>query len=1118
MRSTESDWEHLALEHLAEPLGWLPLEGRQIAPGARSAVGHRGYSPSGEELPQREAWDELAIPSRVRAAMRRLNPDVPRDYLEQALVEILRPTSQDAITENKRIHDVLVGGYRITYTEDGRQQTPSIRLVSAREDENEWIAVNQVRVVQGEVERRFDVVLYLNGMPVVVMELKNAGSARADVAVAHAQLTTYVRELPMAFRFCVLTVISDGVVARYGTPFTPLNHFSPWNVDDDGRVLGPTGAPLPAVADVAEAAAHDGPVVDGITDEPAAMAGTVVPSSPLETLLDGLFNPQRFVQLLRGFVAFDAGEDGLTKRVAKPHQYFAVTKAVGATVQAVETDGRAGVVWHTQGSGKSMEMELYAAHVARHPKLLNPTIVVVTDRTELDGQLYETFARSQLLTEEPRQIKRRAELRDELASRVTGGIYFTTLQKFGLTADEKQRGAKHPVLSDRRNIVLVVDEAHRSHYDDLDGYAWHLKNALPNATLIAFTGTPITSADRDTQKVFGDVIDVYDLTRAVEDGATVPVYFESRLVKVAFAEDLDAEAIDAAADEVTVGLDDAERARIEKSVAVVNAVYGAPARLRELAQDVVAHWEKRREAMAELVRSASATRRSTDTEPAPGKALIVAATRDICARLYAEIVALRPDWHSDDLHSGRIKVVYSGTPADQPPVADHVRRDSENAVVKKRLKDPDDELEIVIVKDMMLTGYDSPPLHTLYLDRPMRGALLMQTLARVNRTFRGKNAGLLVASAPIAENLRAALAEYTVRDQGARPVGRTAEDAAGVARELVDRLRELLAPSGWRERLLAAQRAGARRGYLDTLLATVAWLRSPRTPGNAPTAEGEESRQAEFRRRSASLSRAWAIAGGTDGLADVADEVRFYEDVRVCMGKFDAEERQARGEPVPDDVQRLLNQLMASAVTSGEVLDVYAAAGLPHPRLDQLDDAFLAQAQGAPNPQLTIEALRKLVTEEARRLTRGNLVRQEMFSQRLQTVLAKYVNSNLTSAEVIAELVELAREVAAEENRGKRFDPPLDRDELAFFDAVATNESAVEVQGDGVLAQIARDLVAIMRRDVKTDWTVRDDVKAKLRSSIKRLLIKHKYPPDRQPEAIVLVMQQMESMAPRYAA
>src|SRR5699024_5367412 len=418
------------------------------------------------------------------------------------------------------------------------------------------------------------------------------------------------------------------------------------------------------------------------------------PPTSLDILLDGLFNQTRFLQLVRSYVAFDAGEDGLTKRVAKPHQYFAVAKAVGATVTAVDGDGRAGIVWHTQGSGKSMEMELFAAQVSRHPALHNPTIVVVTDRNELDGQLYDTFARSRLLREAPRQIRRRAELREELSARRTGGIYFTTLQKFGLTTAEKEAGRAHPALSDRSNIILLVDEAHRSHYDNLDGYAWHLKNALPNATLLAFTGTPVDTAERNTRAVFGDVIDVYDLTRAVADGATVPVYFESRLVKVVQAGDLSDEDIDAAADEATTGLDDAERDRLEKSVAVINAVYGAPQRMRELAEDLVAHWEGRRGAMLELVRPGTevgsdesddgAARPGEQASPgvAPGKALVVGATREICARLYEQIVTLRPHWHSDDLHGGKVKVVYSGTPADRAPVADHVRRDSANDVIK----------------------------------------------------------------------------------------------------------------------------------------------------------------------------------------------------------------------------------------------------------------------------------------------------------------------------------------------------------------------------------------------------------------------------------------------------
>ncbi|HLS63948.1 MAG TPA: type I restriction enzyme endonuclease domain-containing protein, partial [Ruania sp.] len=481
---------------------------------------------------------------------------------------------------------------------------------------------------------------------------------------------------------------------------------------------------------------------------------------------------------------------------------------------------------------------------------------------------------------------------------------------------------------------------------------------------------------------------------------------------------------------------------------------------------------------------------------------------------YEAIVALRPGWHSEDLDAGKIKVVYSGTPADTGAVAKHVRRDSANAVIKKRLKDPDDELELVIVKDMMLTGYDSPPLHTLYLDRPMRGALLMQTLARVNRTFRGKNAGLLVAYAPIADSLRDALAEYTADDQGTKPVGKSVADAAEVARELVLQLREVLHGSGWRELLEAGR--GSPRGWVDAVMGTLNWLASPSTPGNSP-AEGEESRKSRFRRLAARLSRAWALCGRTEEIADLTQEARFYEDLRVWMGKLDAEDRQARGEPIPADVQRLLAELAAKAFTSEDVLDIYAEAGLGEVRIDQIDTDFAQRAAASKTPHLTIEALRALVASEARTATRGNAVRQAAFSDRLQEVMTRYINSNLTSAEVIAELVAMARDLAAEKDRGLRFDPPLDADQLAFFDAVAANPSALELQGESVLAQIARDLVQIMRRDVKTDWTVREDVRAKLRSSVKRLLIKYDYPPDKRADTVVLVIEQMESMARRRA-
>ncbi len=1049
---SEADWELVALDTLVEH-EWQKLTGTDIAPGAGGG---------------RDSWADIVLPDRMLTKMRELNPSVPGEYLEQARAAILQPQSQDALAENYRLHQYLVGGYRgISYIDsDGIEQNPTIRLISHRPDDNEFLAVQQVTVRTTELHRRFDIVLYLNGLPVAIIELKQAGAKYADVAGAHAQLQTYLREFPMAFRFTVLTVVSDGINARYGTPFTPLEHFAPWNVDDDGKLIS----------------------IGTVADDEA------VPIE-LETLLDGLFNTERFLQLLRNFTAFDEDGGGLTKRIAKPHQYFAVTKAVGSTVQAAETNGKAGVVWHTQGSGKSMEMELYAHLVAQQPKLKNPTIVVVTDRKELDSQLFETFNRSRLLGESPVKVTKRSELRDELTNRATGGIYFTTLQKFGLTKQERESGADHPLLSDRRNIIVIVDEAHRSHYDDLDGYARHIRDALPNAVFIAFTGTPISEVDRNTRDVFGPNIDVYDLTRAVKDKATVPVFFEPRLAKVGWSEKLSEDELDHAVDEATLGLDDVERAQIEKSVAVINAIYGAPERLAKLAEDIVTHWDARSEAMRPFIES-------------PGKAFIVGATREICARLYEEIIKLRPEWHDEAVDKGVIKVVYSGSPQDTGLIVKHVRREAQNKVIQKRLRDPDDELQIVIVKDMMLTGFDAPPLHTLYLDRPLIGALLMQTLARVNRTFRGKPSGLLVAYAPLVDNLAAALAEYTETDRKEQPLGKDIDEAVALTTVLIGQLDALCAVYDWRTKVGSQQVS-----WLTAAVNLAGKLRDPSTPGN----QTEPTLGDRFRTLSAQLARAWSLCAGSQTLDELRQTVKFYEQVRVVMGKLDAQQRQAEGKPIPEDIKRLLSVLVDESTAAGGIVDIYDAAGLPKPSLSELTPEFEAKVKRSDNPHLAIEALRALITEEMGVATRNNLVRQRSFSDRVTELMRKYTNQQLTSAEVIAELIEMAKEVSAETDRGKRFSPPLTHDELAFYDAVADNESAVELQGEDVLAQIARELVAVMQRDTKTDWTVRDDVRAKLRSSIKRLLVKYKYPPDKQPTAIKQVIDQMEALAPQYA-
>jgi type I restriction enzyme R subunit len=1051
---SEAAWEALAMDTLGE-LAWLPVEGKRIAPG------------SGE----RESWAELIIPRRLREAIARLNPKLPGSAIDEAVKIVLTPRSLDARAENFQVHEFLTRGIRsVVYTDSyGAEQNPTIRVVSQRDPlANEFMAASQVTVVDGDRRRRFDIVLYVNGLPLGIIELKKAGDENADLDGAHAQLMTYVEELPLAFRCNVACVITDGITARYGTAFTPFEHFAPWNVDDDG-------SPVP--------------------QPPATDADLAV-----NLVLYGIFEQRRFIELLNGYVAFAQAEGGLIKRIARPQQYFAVSKAIDKTIEAVRSHGQAGVVWHTQGSGKSMEMELYANQVLINPALGNPTIVVLTDRTDLDDQLFDTFLASELLPEQPAQAMTRDELRNELAHRRTGGIIFSTLQKFGRTKAEREAGQRHPLLSDRRNIIVIVDEAHRSHYDSLDGYARHLRDALPHSTMIAFTGTPISHADRNTRQVFGDYIDIYDHTRAVEDGATVPVYYEPRLIPVDLPHDIDPELIDERADEVTAGLDDSERERIQRTVAVMNELYGAPARLRVLSGDIVEHWETRSALMRKFIGG-------------PGKAIIVCATRSICAQLYEQIVALRPDWHDDRPERGRLKVVYTGDPSDPAEIRKHVRRPSQNKAIQHRAKDLDDELELVIVQSMWLTGFDSPPLHTLYLDRPMRGAALMQALARVNRTFRGKQDGLLVGYAPLTENLYAALAEYTADDQASRPLGRNIDEALAKVKDLHDVIGNvILAGYGWR----AALTARRPRAFLDAVLGAVNYLRDPANSGNQP-AEGDPTLADRFRTQSARLARCYALCASSGAVNEYRDDIAYFEEVRVWMAKFDAEERRASGLPIPADVALYLRQLTAGAIEADGVTNLYEAAGIPRPDLSHLDEAFIKRMQQSKHPQLAIEALRRLVEQEMRKVTRHNIVRQRSFSDRLLELMRKYTNQHLTTAEIIAELVAVAREVSADADRGNQFSPALTSDELAFYDAVAQNESAVTEMGTGMLADIARDLVRSLRRDVTTDWVSRDDVRAKLRSTIKRLLARHGYPPDAQPVATELVIRQMETFADEWS-
>jgi type I restriction enzyme, R subunit len=1075
-RIYELDWEDLALEELAD-LAWPPGVGTEFAPGS----GHR------------RAWDDLILYSDLHDAVERLNPQLPPDAVREAVAIASTPTSQDSYEENRTAHAFLTSGVRsVTYTDAlGAEHTPTIRIIDLDDpDANNYRAVRQVTVIRGETNRRFDLVLYVNGLPLAVIELKRAGDPDATLATAHTQIQHYASEFPTAFRYNTIVLLSDGITAKYGTPFTPYEHFAPWNVDEFG----------------ARQEALDSLNID--------KEGRI--STGQDLALHGLFNQARFLSLVKSFINFVPSKR--TKRIAKPHQYFAVTRAADAARRAAASDGKAGVVWHTQGSGKSEEMVLTTNLVMRDLALHNPTVVVITDRTDLDDQLVETFEESTILPEQPKQISTRAELREELAAKRTGGILFTTLQKFGRTRGEKESGTDHPLLSERRNIIVVVDEAHRSHYDHLDGYARHLRDALPHATLLAFTGTPITFADRNTREVFGDYIDVYDLKRAADDGATVKVYHESRIVELILESGIDPAVIDAEADRITDGLDDTERSRVEQAVATMNAMYGAPARIRDLTRDLVDHWETRREVMLPFVAD-------EDDAPggAPGKAMIVCATRETCVRVYDALRELRPDWHDQDPLKGAMKIVFSTDSRKDPEhFKPHTLRDSMRKKVINRAKDTEDELQLLIVNNMLLTGFDAPPIHTMYLDRPMQGAGLMQALARVNRRHRRKADGLLVGYAPLTENLQRAILEYSEADQGDRTLGQDIDRALDELRNEYDILDGMLHGWNWRERL-AAPRPRAR---LEAAYTTANHLRDPATPGNNPDELDEpgQTLSRRFREHGYRLERFFALAGSSAGIGSrFADQphwkrdIQFLVEVRTYMAKLDSMDREAQGLPVARDVARYLEHLTSAVVETGGITDLFSEAGLEKADLTHLNDALVHRLSNSETPHLAAEALRRLVERKMREQTRHNVVRQTAFSERLQDLMTRYMRQQLSSAEIIAGLVEMSKEIAEEARRGRQFNPPLDHNELAFYDAVADLGSARELMGDQVLSGIARDLVVQVRKNLKPDWLSREPVRARLRATIKRLLARHGYPPEQSEDAIKLVLRQMEHFADEWS-
>ena len=1061
-RITESVVEDAALDWL-ESLGWSVAHGPDIAPDTLAA--------------ERADYGQVVFEQRLRDALAQLNQDLPAEALEDAFRKLTRVEGATLEARNRSFHRMLVEGVTVEYrTDNGAIRGAQARVIDFDVPaNNDWLAVNQFTVVENHHERRPDIVLFVNGLPLGVIELKNPADEDATVWTAWQQLQTYKAELPSLFAMNAALMVSDGVQARLGTLTAGREWFKPWRT---------------------------------ITGE--SLADPHVPE--LEVMLEGVCEPRRFLSLVRDFIVFeDSGSSAPVKKMAGYHQFHAVQVAVVETLRAAELregksdeefgryesgrqpggelgDRRIGVVWHTQGSGKSLTMAFYAGRIIREPAMENPTVVVLTDRNDLDDQLFGTFARCQdLLRQPPVQAESRADLRAKLAVE-SGGVVFTTIQKFmppvapspqpslspsPQPSPSSGRGGREvAALSHRGNIVVIADEAHRSQYDFIDGFARHMRTALPNASFVGFTGTPIELQDANTRAVFGDYISIYDIQRAVEDKATVPIYYESRLAKLTLDED-ERPKIDPGFEEATEGEEVERKEKLKTKWAQLEAVVGAENRLKLVAQDIVAHFEQRLEAL-------------------DGKAMVVCMSRRICIDLYRELVRLRPDWHDEDDDKGSLKVVMTGSASDPPDWQPHIRNKPRREELAKRFRDANDPLRIVLVRDMWLTGFDAPSLHTMYVDKPMRGHGLMQAIARVNRVFRDKPGGLVVDYLGLAHELKRALATYT--ESGGK--GKTSLDqaeAVAVMLEKYEICRDLFHGFDWSKWIKGtpAERLGLLPAAQEHVLA-------------------QENGKDRCMQSVLELSQAFALAVPHAEALRIRDDVAFFQAVRAVLAKRASAE--ARPE---EELDHAVRQIISRAVSSEGMIDIFAAAGLEKPDVSILSDEFLAEVQGMPQRNLAVELLQKLLKGELVIRRRKNVVQARSFAEMLEQTLRRYQNRAIEAAQVIEELIQLARDMREANARGETLG--LSEDELAFYDALETNDSAVQVLGDETLREIARELVETVRSNVTIDWTLRENVRSQLRVLVKRILRKHGYPPDKQEKATRTVLEQAEVLSVGWA-
>ena len=1041
---TESQVEEAALGWLGE-LGYAVRHGSDISPDGPS--------------PERVSYDYVLLTVRLHDALERLNPDLPPETLGEVLRKVEQTETPSLIEENRRLHRYLVEGVPVEVArEDGSIGGDIARLIDFTDvDANDWLAVNQYTVIEGQKNRRADVVLFVNGLPLAVIELKNPGGENATLDGAFNQLQTYKDQIPSLFRTNATLVTSDGLHARLGSLTANLERFMPWRTVD-GSAVAPKGAP------------------------------------ELGTVIEGVFEKARFLTLMRDFTVFGDTGAGLVKIVAGYHQFHAVRHAVESTIAAASPEGdrRIGVIWHTQGSGKSLLMAFYAGQIIAHPAMENPTVVVITDRNDLDDQLFGTFAMCRdLLRQTPQQANSREDLQKAL-TRPSGGVVFTTIQKFAPEHGEND----YPMLSDRRNVVVIADEAHRSQYgfrarvsrktgEIAHGFAKYLRDALPNASFIGFTGTPIEKGDVNTRAVFGEYIDVYDINRGVEDGATVPIYYESRLARIELDEEvkplLDDEVAELTEDEAQ-----GEQERLKRKWANVEAVVGTEKRLAIVAQDLVEHFDNRVVGM-------------------DGKAMIVCMSRRICVALYDQIINLRPQWHSGDDDSGDLKIVMTGAASDPKEWQQHIGGKARREMLAKRAKDPDDPLKLVIVRDMWLTGFDAPSMHTMYIDKPMQGHGLMQAIARVNRVFRDKPAGLIVDYIGIAQNLKSALGQYSRNDR--KRAGIDEAVAVAVLLEKYEIVSDMFHGFDYRSGLI-----GSPQERLAALAGAIEWVldMQQREAARESTEDGKKRAHRRFNDAVLALSKAFALAAASDEARKIRDEVGFFQTVRAALAKSAPGAGRTSAER-----DLAVQQIVSRAVVSTEIVDILHAAGLETPDISILSDEFLAEVQGMDKKNLAMEALRKLINGEIRSRSRVNVVQTRAFSERLEEAITRYHTNAITTAEVIQELIKLAKDIRAAHQRGE--EEGLSQEEISFYDALAQNESAIEVIGNNQLRVIAHELLSNLKSNASVDWQHRESARAKMRVLVKRILRKYGYPPDLQDAAVQTVLRQAEVLTAGWA-